>query len=129
VQATAKAAHEAYFARPRQRTLNTASYDGWQSGVRVDGRDTVQVAVQQLVALLQHPAIKVDQAQTDGVGFTPLIMAAYKGRHLCVELLLDAGADRTIAMTGSTFGGKTAVDAARIGGHESIVALLGGGGQ
>jgi hypothetical protein len=46
-----------------------------------------------------------------------------------VKLLLVAGADRTVAMTGSTFGGKTAVDWAKQQGHESIVALLGGGGQ
>ena len=36
-------------ARVRQRTLNVASYDGWQRGVRVDGRDAVQVAVQERV--------------------------------------------------------------------------------
>jgi hypothetical protein len=47
--ARAAAAEEAYFDRPRQRTLNTASYDGWQRGVRVDGRDAAQVAVQQRV--------------------------------------------------------------------------------
>jgi hypothetical protein len=45
-----------------------------------------------------------------------------------VELLLDAGADRTIAATGSV-AGMTAVDLAKHQGHESIVALLGGGGQ
>jgi hypothetical protein len=45
-----------------------------------------------------------------------------------VELLLDAGVDRTIAATGSTFT-FTAVDAAKQQGHESIVALLGGGGS
>jgi ankyrin repeat protein len=80
-------------------------------------------------ALLRHSAIKVDQAMTDGAGFTPLMIAAAKGQQQCVELLLDAGADRTIAATGSTFGGKTAVDLAKMVGHASIVALLGGGGQ
>jgi hypothetical protein len=59
---------------------------------------------------------------TDGTGVTPLIMAAVKGQQRCVELLLDAGADRTIAMTGSA-AGMTAVDAAKAMGHESIVAL------
>jgi hypothetical protein len=44
-QEAAEAANEAYCARSRQRTLNVASYDGWQRGVRVDGRDAVQVAV------------------------------------------------------------------------------------
>jgi hypothetical protein len=48
-QATVDAAHEARCARPRARTLNTASHDGWQSGVRVDGCDAVQVAVRQWV--------------------------------------------------------------------------------
>jgi hypothetical protein len=49
-QEAAEAANEAYCARPRQRTLNVASYDGWQRGVRVDGRDAVQVAVQERVS-------------------------------------------------------------------------------
>jgi ankyrin repeat protein len=75
-------------------------------------------------ALLRHSAIKVDQAMTDGNGTTPLIRAAIDGRQQCVELLLDAGADRTIAMTGSTYGGYTAGDWAKQQGHESIVALL-----
>ena len=52
-QEAAKAANEAYCARPRQRTLNVASYDGWQRGVRVDGRDAVQVAVQERVVNLE----------------------------------------------------------------------------
>jgi hypothetical protein len=33
-QATVDAAHEARCARPRARTLNTASHDGWQSSAR-----------------------------------------------------------------------------------------------
>jgi ankyrin repeat protein len=74
-------------------------------------------------ALLRHPAIKVDQV-TDVDGFTPLIVAAYIGQQRCVKLLLDAGADRTITMTGSA-AGATAVDAAKQQGHASIVALLG----
>jgi hypothetical protein len=37
-------------ARPRVRTLNTANHDGWQRGERLEGRDAVQVAVQQRVA-------------------------------------------------------------------------------
>jgi hypothetical protein len=45
-----------------------------------------------------------------------------------VELLLDAGADRTIAATGA-YGGETAVDWAKAGRRKSIVALLSGGGQ
>ena len=52
-QEAAEAANEAYCARPRQRTLNVASYDGWQRGVRVDGRDAVQVAVQERVVNLE----------------------------------------------------------------------------
>ena len=49
-KATVEAAHEAICARPRVRTLNTANHDGWQRGERLDGRDAVQVAVQQRVA-------------------------------------------------------------------------------
>jgi hypothetical protein len=33
--------------------LNVASHDGWQRGVRVDGRDAVQVAVQERVVNLE----------------------------------------------------------------------------
>jgi ankyrin repeat protein len=98
-----------------------------------DGSTPLNVASEQghaavVEALLRHPAIKVDQAKTDDTGFTPLMTAAYKGQQRCVELLLDAGADRTIAMTGSA-AGATAVDAAKQERHESIVALLGGGRQ
>jgi hypothetical protein len=49
-KATVEAVHEAVCARPRVRTLNTANHDGWQRGERLDGRDAVQVAVQQRVA-------------------------------------------------------------------------------
>jgi hypothetical protein len=72
-QAAAKAAHEAYFARPRQCTLNTASCDGWQSGVRVNGRDAVQVAVQQRVAGL-------DSSSEEGGEETPATRALYLGQ-------------------------------------------------
>jgi ankyrin repeat protein len=75
-------------------------------------------------ALLRHPAINVDQTMTDGSGRTPLMMAAHQGRQQCVELLIDAGADRFITATN----GKTAVDVAKKRGHGSIVALLGGEG-
>jgi hypothetical protein len=43
-------AHEAVCAQSRVRTLNTANHGGWQRGTRLDGRDAVQVAVQQRVA-------------------------------------------------------------------------------
>jgi hypothetical protein len=49
-KATVEAAHQAVCARPRVRTLSTANHDGWQRGERLDGRDAVQVAVQQRVA-------------------------------------------------------------------------------
>ena len=52
---------EAVCARPRVRTLNTANHDGWQRGERLDGRDAVQVAVQQRVA----GADNADEADDD----------------------------------------------------------------
>jgi hypothetical protein len=57
------------------------------------------------------------------------MMAAYEGQQRCVELLLDAGADRTIIAATGAYGGETAVDWAKTGRRESIVVLLGGEGQ
>ena len=61
------AAHEAVCARPRVRTLNTANHDGWQRGERLDGRDAVQVAVQQRVA----GADNADEADDGDEAFVP----------------------------------------------------------
>jgi hypothetical protein len=47
--------------RRQKRTLNTANHDGWQRGERLDGRDAVQVAVQQRVA----GADNADEADDD----------------------------------------------------------------
>ena len=66
-KATVEAAHEAVCARPRVRTLNTANHDGWQRGERLDGRDAVQVAVQQRVA----GADNADKADDGDEAFVP----------------------------------------------------------
>jgi hypothetical protein len=47
------------------RALNTANHDGWQRGERLDGRDAVQVAVQQRVA----GADNADEADDDDGAF------------------------------------------------------------
>jgi hypothetical protein len=49
------------------RTLNTANHNGWQRGERLDGRDAVQVAVQQRVA----GADNADEAGDDDEAFVP----------------------------------------------------------
>jgi hypothetical protein len=49
------------------RTLNTANHDGWQRGERLDGRDAVQVAVQQRVA----GADNADEADDGDEAFVP----------------------------------------------------------
>ena len=53
----------------------------------------------------------------------PLFIAAARGDAAVVQLLLDAGADPTVP--GGTAGNRP-VDAARIMGHDDVVALLGG---
>jgi hypothetical protein len=42
-------AHVARTSRPRERKPEMHGFDGWQQGVRADGRDAVAVAVQQRV--------------------------------------------------------------------------------
>jgi hypothetical protein len=49
------------------RTLNTANRVGWQRGERLDGRDAVQVAVQQRGA----GADNADEADDDDEAFVP----------------------------------------------------------
>jgi hypothetical protein len=71
--------------RPRQqRALNAnlnagASYGGWQRGVRVDGRDAVQVTVQERVVDLES-SFEEGEARED-TGGTPATTASYLGRQ------------------------------------------------
>jgi ankyrin repeat protein len=56
------------------------------------------------------------------------MLAVINGRDAIVGLLVDAGADLTIRGTGAPgFDGKTALDIARAGGREIMVALLSDG--
>ena len=77
-KATVEAAHEAVCARPRVRTLNTANHDGWQRGERLDGRDAVQVAVQQRVA----GADNADEADDGDEAFVPGTTAEAYGEDI-----------------------------------------------
>jgi ankyrin repeat protein len=55
-----------------------------------------------------------------------LMLAVINGRDAIVGILVDAGADRTIEGSGAPgFAGKTALDIARAGNREIMVALLG----
>lgn len=56
---------------------------------------------------------------SDGCRLTPLINAAANGRIEAVEILLEAGADKTM-----TSGGKTAEEAARANGHKALAELI-----
>ena len=47
------------------------------------------------------------------------------GRAECVRLLLEAGADATLRVTGGPFKGKTALEVAEIAGHAETAVLLG----
>ncbi len=72
-----------------------------------------------VVAVLVEAGADVNARQTHG--WTPLHGAAQNGSLASVERLLAAGADRA-AMNDD---GTTALDLARSGDHEAIVALLG----
>lgn len=67
--------------------------------------------------LLAHPATDVNQVKTGNV--TPLIVAADKGHFAVVKVLLEKGADPSIA---SKFG--TSLSRAEAKGHGGVAALL-----
>ena len=56
-------------------------------------------------------------------GVTALMLAAYSGNEGCVRLLVEAGADRTLKATASSWKGKTALDLAST---DAIKAILRG---
>lgn len=71
----------------------------------------------ELIALVCSKA-KLDRA--DRFGWTPLMVAAGKGRIDVVRALLDAGADATLPAPD----GRTAAQLAQERGHGELVALL-----
>lgn len=83
----------------------------------ITAAETGDVAV--LSALLKHgaPVIVRDQA-TDR---TPLLLASARGHGSAVEMLLASGSDR-LAVDGA---GRSALDLAREGQHQAVVAQLG----
>jgi hypothetical protein len=83
------------------RTLNTSTnYDGWQRGTRLDGRDAVQVAVQQRVA----GADNADEAGDDDERGFLLSRDDGRGRRRRRRRLLVVAVN---GGTGSKVGGAT----------------------
>ena len=71
--------------------------------------------------LLEHGAPVNARQGTSGLGFTPLMEAAFNGQADMVDLLLDYGADPTMRDDE----GLTAGDHARKGGHAELADRLG----
>jgi hypothetical protein len=72
-----------------------------------------------IVQLLAGRGVPIDVR--DGNGWTPLMSAAWQGHTATVAYLLELGADRHLADDT----GKRALDWARAGGHQAVIALLG----
>jgi ankyrin repeat protein len=82
-----------------------------------------------VVALLLRANAAIDHCMTN-CNATPLVCAAAGGHVGCVEMLIAAGADRSIAMTAAEDdigggAGMTALDLAKAKGHGSVADLLG----
>jgi hypothetical protein len=90
-----------------------------QTGLMIAARDGKTEVVRWLVA---HGA---DLDHTAKFHLSALMLAVINGRDAIVGILADAGADRTIQGAGAPgFAGKTALDIARGGNREIMVALL-----
>jgi ankyrin repeat protein len=90
-----------------------------QTGLMIAARDGKTEAVRWLVA---HGA---ELDHTAKFHLSALMLAVINGRDAIVGILADAGADRTIEGSGAPgFDGKTALDIARGGNREIMVALL-----
>ena len=90
-----------------------------QTGLMNAARDGQTPVVRWLVA---HGA---DLNHTAKYHLSALMLAVINGRDAIVGILADAGADRTIQGSGAPgFAGKTALDIARDGHREIMVALL-----
>jgi ankyrin repeat protein len=100
------------------------------SGAEVDAQDKGGYTAMMLAASNDHAAVvdllvrggaMIDhQERTEGV--TALSWSAGKGHLKTVEVLLQHGADATL----KDFAGHRAVDRARAGGHDAVVARLSG---
>jgi ankyrin repeat protein len=90
-----------------------------QTALMVAARDGQTAAVRWLVA---HGA---DLNHTAKYHLSALMLAVINGRDAIVGILVEAGADRSIQGSGAPgFAGKTALDIARAGNREIMVALL-----
>jgi uncharacterized protein len=91
-----------------------------QTGLMIAARDGHAPVVRWLV---EHGA---NLNHTAKFHLSALMLAVINGRDAIVGILVDAGADRTIEGTGAPgFAGKTALDIARAGHREIMIALLG----
>lgn len=91
-----------------------------QTGLMIAARDGQAPVVRWLV---EHGA---NLNHTAKFHLSALMLAVINGRDAIVGILVDAGADRTIEGSGAPgFAGKTALDIARAGNREIMVALLG----
>ena len=90
-----------------------------QTGLMIAARDGKTGVVRWLI---EHGA---DLNHTAKHHLSALMLAVINGRDAIVGILVDAGADRSIQGSGAPgFEGKTALDIARAGGREIMVALL-----
>jgi ankyrin repeat protein len=90
-----------------------------QTGLMIAARDGQTPVVRWLVA---HGA---NLNHTAKFHLSALMLAVINGRDAIVGILVDAGADRAIEGSGAPgFAGKTALDIARSGNREIMIALL-----
>ena len=90
-----------------------------QTGLMIAARDGKTAAVRWLI---EHGA---NLNHTAKYHLSALMLAVINGRDAIVGILVDAGADRSIEGAGAPgFDGKTALDIARGGSREIMVALL-----
>lgn len=91
-----------------------------QTGLMIAARDGQAPVVRWLV---EHGA---GLNHTAKFHLSALMLAVINGRDAIVGILVDAGADRAIEGSGAPgFAGKTALDIARAGHREIMIALLG----
>jgi ankyrin repeat protein len=90
-----------------------------QTGLMIAARDGQARAVRWLAER------GADLNHTAKFGLSALMLAVINGRDAIVGILVDAGADRAIEGSGAPgFAGKTALDIARAGNRDIMVALL-----
>ena len=90
-----------------------------QTGLMIASRDGKTAAVRWLVER------GADLNHTAKYHLSALMLAVINGRDAIVAILVEAGADRSIQGSGAPgFAGRTALDIARGGGREIMVALL-----